>query len=351
MPSFQSKDWKRLTLLGEKSIESAILLLEETGAQIVLVVDKQHRLLGTLTDGDIRRGLLADLKLSTSVADIMNKNPVTTTLNATHNQILDQMHLSGVRQIPALDHNQRIRSLYLWNEITTVSPISNSMVIMAGGLGKRLRPQTFDVPKPMILVGGKPILQHIIERAARQGVSNFFISVNHLKEVIKDYFKDGHWLGVKIEYLEEQLPLGTAGALALLSPVPSDSFIVTNGDVLAEVDYVEILDFHIKNQAVATMGVKYFEWQHPYGVIKTKGTLIDQYEEKPVYRSLINAGIYILSPSVLSFVNPSEVLDMPALFGRLSDAGITQSAYLIHENWIDVGQKTDLENAKRFINE
>lgn len=351
MPSFQSKEWKRLTLLGEKSIESAVLLLEETGAQIVLVVDKERRLVGTLTDGDIRRGLLAGVTISAEVAEIMNKNPVTATLTATHSQILEMMHSAGARQIPVIDQNRKITNLFLWNEITTVPPISNGMVIMAGGLGTRLRPQTFEVPKPMLLVGGKPILQHIIERAARQGVSNFFISVNHLKEVIKDYFKDGKWLGVNISYLEEESPLGTAGALALLSPVPSEPFIVINGDVLTEVNYAEILDFHVKNRAVATMGVKPFEWKHPYGVVKTNGTAIEQYEEKPIYRSLINAGIYILSPKVISFVNPSEPLDMPSLFGRLSDAGITQSAYLIHENWIDVGQKADLDNANRLIRE
>jgi dTDP-glucose pyrophosphorylase len=345
--SFQSKDWKRLAIPRESSIQEAILILENSGAQIILVVDKELKLLGTVTDGDIRRGLLSGVQMTAQVSVIMNSNPVTSTSGAPKNRILDLMHSVGTRQIPLVDTEQRVTGIQLWNELTEIRKLSNSMIIMAGGEGKRLHPQTLEVPKPMLLVGGKPILQHIIERAKQQGVKNFIISINYLKEIIKDFFEDGEWLGISISYLEEENPLGTAGALSLLSPTPSEPFIVTNGDVLADVNYVEMLEFHIRNQAIATMGVKLFEWQHPYGVVTTSGIVIDEYEEKPIFRNTVNAGIYVLSPAALGHVGFGEKNDMPDLFRKLSGVGLDPIVYLIHENWIDVGQLSDLEYANK----
>ncbi len=348
MGIFHSKDWKHITTPSTTSLQAAIVLLENYGAQIILAVDDDLKLMGTVTDGDIRRGILEGVQLGEQISLIMNPNPITSMATVPKDRILELMHSAGARQIPLIDEERHVVGIRLWNELTEVRKLSNSMIIMAGGIGKRLHPLTLEAPKPMLLVDGKPMLQHIIERARSQGISRFIISINYLREVIKDYFQNGAWLGVSISYLEEESPLGTAGALSML-PDQTEPFIVTNGDVLAEVDYVAILDFHLKNDAKATMGVKLFEWQHPYGVVSTNGTSIVGYEEKPVYRNTVNAGIYVLSPEILNFIEPGERLDMPSLLTRLTEAGFDLCAYLIHENWIDIGRQLDLDNANKSM--
>ena len=223
------------------------------------------------------------------------------------------------------------------------------MVIMAGGEGTRLRPHTEHCPKPMLLVSGKPMLEHIIERAKQEGFSYFVLAVNYLGQMIEDYFGNGERLGVRIDYLREQSPLGTAGALGLLNPKPKTPFVVTNGDVLSDIHYGELLDFHTHNNAVATMAVRAHEWQHPFGVVQTKGIDIIGVQEKPVYRSHVNAGVYALNPEVLSLLESVDHCDMPNLFERLQAQTKRIAAYPIHEPWLDVGLPDDLKQASTAV--
>jgi NDP-sugar pyrophosphorylase family protein len=219
---------------------------------------------------------------------------------------------------------------------------------MAGGLGKRLRPYTENCPKPMLHVAGKPMLEHIIERARCEGFQNFILAVNYLGNVIEDYFGDGTNLQVSIDYIRESSPLGTAGALALLEQEPTQPIIVTNGDVLSDINYGEILDFHVRHDAAATMAVRLYEWQHPFGVVQTNGVDIVGFEEKPINRTHINAGIYTLSPKVLKHIKPDTALDMPSLFEDLQAEGKRTVAFPMHEPWLDVGRPDDLALANKI---
>jgi NDP-sugar pyrophosphorylase family protein len=235
--------------------------------------------------------------------------------------------------------------LHLWDEITTIPTRSNLMVIMAGGMGTRLRPHTKNCPKPLLPVAGKPMLEHIIERAKLEGFSRFVLAIHYLGHMIEDHFGNGERLGVQIDYLREQSPLGTAGALSLLNPCHDAPFVVTNGDVITDIRYGELLDFHIRHDAAATMAVRVHEWQHPFGVVQTKGVEIVGFEEKPVARSHINAGVYVIGPAALGLLTADAHCDMPTLFERLQLQAKRTVAYPMHEPWLDVGRPDDLSRA------
>jgi NDP-sugar pyrophosphorylase family protein len=219
------------------------------------------------------------------------------------------------------------------------------MVIMAGGMGTRLRPHTENCPKPLLPVAGKPMLEHIIDRAKLEGFNHFVLAIHYLGHMIESYFGNGEGLGVQIDYLREQSPLGTAGALGLLNPAPSHPFVVTNGDVITDIRYGELLDFHARHAAAATMAVRLHEWQHPFGVVQTKGVEIVGFEEKPITRSHINAGVYSLDPAALRLLGADTHCDMPALFDRLNAQGQRTVAYPMHEPWLEVGRPDDLKQA------
>jgi NDP-sugar pyrophosphorylase family protein len=219
------------------------------------------------------------------------------------------------------------------------------MIIMAGGFGRRLLPLTEDCPKPMLIVAGKPMLEHIIERAKLEGFSQFILSLHYLGQRITEYFGDGSRWQVEISYVNEEHPLGTVGALSLVEPRPEYPFIVTNGDVLTDIRYGEMLDFHLSHQATATMAVRQHEWQHPFGVVKTKGIEIIGFEEKPIHRTHVNAGIYVLNPDALAHLQKGASCDMPTLFERLRRSGQSTIAYPMHEPWLDVGRAEDLMRA------
>jgi len=219
-------------------------------------------------------------------------------------------------------------------------------VIMAGGRGTRMYPHTESCPKPMLPIGGKPMLEHIVERAQAEGFRHFVLAVHYLAHVIEDYFGDGSRWGIQIDYLREEQPLGTGGALSLIEQRPSRPFLVTNGDVLSEVRYGEILDFHVRHKATATMAVRPYEWQHPFGVVHADGVDIIGFEEKPVVRSRINAGIYAIDPVALDALDRGQHCDMPTLFERLRSSARRTIVYPMHEPWLDVGRPADLERAR-----
>jgi len=264
--------------------------------------------------------------------------------------ILQLMAINKIQQIPIIDDRQQIVGLHTWDEITVQQNRDNIFVIMAGGRGTRLLPQTENCPKPLLKVQGKPILEHIIERAKIEGFRNFVISLQYLGEMIEEYFGSGEKFGVRIEYLKELFPMGTAGALSLLNPIPEIPFIVTNGDVISDIQYGDFLDFHINNDADATMAVKLYEWQNPFGVIQTDGFRIVGYEEKPITQTKINAGVYILEPHAIGLLESTKFCDMPTLFERMRENSAKLAAYPIHENWVDIGQPDDLSRLREGDN-
>lgn len=338
--------WQLAILEEDVSIHDAIKNLDKVAIKIVLITSINGALVGTISDGDIRRGLLRGLNLESSINDVINKNPFVVHPGLDRETVIQLMIANKIQQIPIINDNQLIVGLHLWDEITEKEKRNNLMVIMAGGKGTRLMPHTKNLPKAMVQISGKPILHHIIDKAKLEGFSNFLISVFHLGNIIEDYFGNGDLFGVNIDYIREDLPLGTAGALSLIDPKPDSPFIVTNTDVLTDVNYGELLDFHIRHDAVGTMAVRQHEWRHPFGVVETKGVEITGFKEKPITRSHINAGVYALNPAAISVLDTNSHCDMPTLFERLKINANLTIAYPMHEPWLDVGIPDDLEIAR-----
>ncbi len=337
--------WRKALLPLNSSIGKAIANLNDASIRISLVVNESGVLQGTISDGDIRRGLLKGFGLDSPILAIIQKNPIVVPPNIGRELVKQLMLANKIQQIPMVDENHCVVGLHVWDEIATPSIRSNLILIMAGGMGTRLLPHTENCPKPLLCVAGKPMLQHIIERAKHEGFRRFVIALHHLGHMIEEYFGDGESLGVEIDYLRENAPLGTAGALSLFEAVPDSSFIVTNGDVITDIQYGELLDFHTRHGAMATMAVRLHEWQHPFGVVQTQGIEIVGFEEKPIARSHINAGVYALDPMALRFLATNEHCDMPTLFGRLQSSSKLTVAYPMHEPWLDVGRPDDLIQA------
>lgn len=340
--------WRRALLDKNASLRQAIRGLEDSATQIVMVVDDQGILLGTLTDGDIRRGLLRGVELDSPVESIMHRDALVVPPQMSQDMALHLMQANVIHALPVVDVARRVVGLHLLNELLLPAHRANPMVIMAGGRGTRLRPHTENCPKPLIPVGGKPMLEHIIERAKAEGFRNFILAIHYLGHMIEEYFGDGSRWDVQIDYLREETPLGTAGALSLLDTPPQMPFLVTNGDVLTDIRYGELLDFHCRHLAMATMAVRQHEWQHPFGVVHIKGVDIIGFEEKPIARSHINAGVYVLEPVALRSLARSEHCDMPMLFSRLQEQNCRTIVYPMHEPWLDVGRPDDLERAHQL---
>jgi dTDP-glucose pyrophosphorylase len=338
--------WRKALLPLNATLGQAIRNLDETGLQIVLVVSSDSKLVGTLTDGDIRRSLMHNYDTNSSIETIIHREPLVAPPSLSRKMVLQLMQANQIHQVPIVDENRYVQGLHLWGEVIAPQQRSNLMLIMAGGKGARLRPYTENCPKPMLLVGGKPMLEHIIVGAKAEGFQNFIIAVYYLGNMVEEYFGNGSRWNVCINYLREESPLGTAGAVSLLSPQPELPFVISNGDVLTDIRYGELLDFHCSHGASATMAVRVHEWQHPYGVVHTKGIDIVDIEEKPVARSHINAGVYVLEPSVLDILQVNENCDMPMLFSRLQENRARTIVYPIHEPWQDVGKPEDLEQAQ-----
>jgi len=341
--------WRKAILPAEATIQQAISNLDKVAIKIVLVVNKAGELQGTISDGDIRRGLLKGLTLNCSIESVIHRNALVVPPEIGRDMVMQLMVANKIQQIPIVNELHQVVGVHLWDEITSPPNRSNQMVIMAGGMGSRLRPHTEDCPKPLLPIAGKPMLEHIIERAKSEGFSHFILAIHYLGHMIEDYFGNGDRLDVKIEYLREQSPIGTAGALGLINPIPGAPFVVTNGDVITDIRYGELLDFHIRHDAAATMAVRVHEWQHPFGVVQTKGVEIVGFDEKPINRSHINAGVYVLDPTVLSLLKVDDYCDMPTLFERLQENSKRTVAYPMHEPWLDVGRPDDLSRAQLSI--
>ena len=340
--------WQRAMLPDSSTIGQAIGNLDQMAIKIVLIVNASGVLQGTISDGDIRRGLLKGLDLSSPITNVIHRNALVVSPDMSRDIVMKLMVANKIQQVPVVDEQRRVVGLHRWDEITTPPSRPNLMVIMAGGMGTRLRPHTENCPKPLLAVAGKPMLEHIIDRAKLEGFSHFVIAVHYLGHMIEEYFGNGERVGVQINYLREQSPLGTAGALVLLNPLPEAPFVVTNGDVITDIRYGELLDFHVRHAAAATMAVRLHEWQHPFGVVQMQGVEIIGFDEKPIARSHINAGVYALDPTALGELTRDARCDMPTLFARLQAKSQRTVAYPMHEPWLDVGRPEDLAAANKI---
>ena len=335
-------------LLGPGApISAAIKIIDGSGAPIALVHD-QGRLIGTVTDGDVRRGVLKGIGAHEPIERVMNRRPVTAPADISDLDAGRVMRQRSILQLPLVDREGRVVGLKSMADSDNVAiAAETAVVLMAGGRGTRLKPITEDVPKPMVEVGGKPILATIIERFVAQAFSRIWLSVNYKREIIEDYFGDGARFGARIAYLRETRPMGTAGALSLVPPTVTGPVIVMNGDVLARVNFHQLLKFHQEQAVSATMGV--FEYKHtvPYGVVRFEDQYFQGIAEKPVHRYFVNAGIYVLAPSVLRSIAPDAPIDMPQVFEGLKAAGRAPAVFPLREYWIDVGRMDDLRQAER----
>ena len=329
-------------LKGTNSILEAIKHIQDSQYQICFIVDNNNCLIGSVTDGDIRRGLINGNSLDINVSKIMNTSPISISSSQSKNDAHKIMISNQIKQLPVVDEENRLIGLHLIDHILDLTQKENFILIMAGGFGKRMMPLTEQIPKPMLMIGDKPILEHIIINAKAQGFKKFVISLHYLGELISDYFGDGSNLGVSISYLHESEPLGTAGALSLIEPEPELPFIITNGDIISDINYGNFLDFHDSNKSQATMAIKKYELQNPYGVVNTKGLEIISFEEKPIHVSYVNAGMYVLNPSSLRYLRKNQPCDMPDFFNLLISKNHVVTAYPIHETWADVGRPIDL---------
>lgn len=343
-------EWRKTVLGPTATLQEAIAHLDNTGLQIILVASPDGVLLGTLTDGDVRRAIINRIDLSENISVAMQSSPFTASPSISREDAVNTLMNNQIMHLPIVDHDRKLLGMHILNEPVENKFIDNTLVIMAGGKGKRMLPLTADCPKPMLEVGGKPMMQNIIEGAKKVGINNIIVSINHLGEIIEEYFGDGSRFGVSIEYLREETPLGTAGSLFELAGKITSTCIVSNGDIFSEVNYLHILDYHKLQNASATMAVRRYEMQNPFGVVETQGADIISFTEKPIYKSYINAGIYALSPDVFDLLNEGEFCDMPTLFERLKARDKRTIAFPMHEGWSDIGNPEELISIRKKTN-
>lgn len=342
---------KKIFVFPDETIREVLRRIGDQGLQIALVVDADEKLIGVITDGDVRRAILAGRSLEDGVRHIMNRTPICVSSRATREDLVatfaEHRH---ILRIPAVDEAGRVVGIHLAEDLLPHSTAGVPVVLMAGGLGTRLRPHTDKLPKPMLDVCGRPILEHSIRAMRGFGFRKFYISVNYLREVVKDHFGNGEGFGVEIEYLEENERLGTAGALRLLPQDVGSPIIVMNGDILTHLNFRNLLDHFITGAADATMCLRPYVHQIPYGVASFDGEVLVGIQEKPQHFHFINAGIYVLGKHMLERIPPSGFFDMPSLFQEImDDRELTATVFPIHEFWMDIGNPNDLEVARRKL--
>ncbi len=337
------------------SIRKALEIIDLGAMKLALITDETDRLIGTLSDGDIRRGLLKGLGMDDPIADIYNRQPVTCKINDSKEQVIQTAVSRRIYQIPLLNELGQVVKLAEIDHLLRKEKLPNTVVIMAGGKGKRLMPLTEKTPKPMLPVGGRPILESLITRLQQQGFSNILISINYLGDLIKSHFGDGHAFGVNIDYIEENQKMGTAGALSLIDKQLADPVLIMNGDILTNVNFENLLDFHRQSQASATMCIREYGLEVPYGVVRLNQNNIIAIEEKPVQQFYVNAGIYVLDPTVISDLDQGTAIDMTQIFEDLVTKQAHTVSFPIREFWMDIGKLEDYNRANneyyRIFNE
>jgi dTDP-glucose pyrophosphorylase len=340
-----NKDWRNARTRPGATIRDALGAIEKGSLQIALVVDEAGRLRGTVTDGDVRRGILRGIKLDDAVDLVMNADPRTVPPNMPRQAVLKLMGDLGIHQLPVVDADGRVFGLERIDSLIESPADDTWVVLMAGGLGTRLKPITETIPKPLIPVGGRPLIENIVNNFVAQGFRRFIFAVNYKAELFREHFGDGQRLGISIEYVHERERRGTAGALALLHERPAGPFLVMNGDLMTTVNFRQLLDFHREHEAAATMCVREYAFEIPYGVIETDQHRLTALVEKPLRTALVNAGIYSLSPEALDFIPGDRMYDMTDLFTDLVASGRNTVVFPVHEYWLDIGRIEDLERA------
>ena len=343
------KNINLIKVFEKSKISEALKKMSVGGIKIVLVVNDKDNLIGTLSDGDIRRGLLNGLDLNSTIETVVYKSPTTAKISDTKDELLKLAISKQINQIPILDENNKIKDIYVLDEFLKIKKKTNKVVLMAGGLGTRLMPLTEHTPKPMLKVGNKPILHTILKKFKECGYTNFVMCVNYKSKVIHDYFGDGTKFGVKIEYILEKQRMGTAGALSLLAGKLKEPFFVMNGDLLTNLDFEKILDFHIKNESKATMCVREYNIEVPYGEVKLDKENVISIAEKPMHKFFVNAGIYVLDPECIDLI-PKEFYDMPLLFKKIIQHNKKTISFPLGEYWLDIGRSKDYERANSEYN-
>jgi dTDP-glucose pyrophosphorylase len=345
------KNIEHIQLKVSDTIEKAIEVIHLGGIRIAVVVDSEGKLLGTVTDGDIRRTLVNHMAMDGTVDKIMNEHPLTATLDENKSIILSRMNGQDLLHMPIIDDNGVLVDLETIQDLTQQETYDNPVFLMAGGFGKRLYPLTNDAPKPLLRVGGKPILETILNQFYNAGFKKFFFSIHYKAEMIRDYFGDGSKWNVEINYIYEDKPLGTAGSLGLLPKnLPNKPIIMMNGDLLTKVNFKYLLDFHIKNKGVATICVREYDFQVPYGVVESDGMRINSIIEKPIHKFFINAGIYVLEPSLVKNIKTVGNIDMTHFIANIINDNKIINMFPLYENWIDIGQMEEFERANNDEN-
>lgn len=348
-------DLARFFISPSDSIREAMACIDRNAKGIALVVDPERRLIGTVTDGDIRRAILGGMDLDLPIQTLLEcrepepyPTPFTVPAGTSVTQLLHTMNEYSIRHIPLVDEAGRVVDIALMSELLREYELPLTAVVMAGGFGTRLHPLTEKVPKPMLPVGDRPLLQLIIEQLRQSGIHRVHVTTHYKAEIISQHFGDGRDFGVEIQYVKEDQPLGTAGALGLLN-VSDEPFLIINGDILTRVDFRSMLDFHREHRADMTVGVKQHEFQIPYGVIESNGVEVTGISEKPTVRHFINAGIYLINPEVCQLIPNGQSYDMPDLIAQLIREGRKVVSFPVREYWLDVGKMDDYEQAQKDL--
>jgi dTDP-glucose pyrophosphorylase/predicted transcriptional regulator len=341
------KDWRSIRVHPQASIMQTMAVVSDGRLGIALVVDENDILLGTVTDGDMRRAILRQVGLDESVSSVMQRQFTAVGPEADARQTVRVMRERSVKQVPVCEDDGRVLGIYILDDL--IEPVARPSwaVIMAGGQGKRLWPLTSYLPKPMLPVGTQPLLELILAQLQRHGFQRVFIAINYQGDQITRYFGNGQSFGCSIEYLCEEKPLGTGGPLSLLPERPEHPLLVTNGDLLTDVDLSDLMDFHQASRAAATLGTRELVYRLPYGVVHCEGNDVVSLAEKPTHRQLVNAGIYVFDPELLAYVPVNEEYQLPSLVEEARNHGQKVKAYRIREQWLDVGQLEDYERVRR----
>ena len=344
-------NWENTLIDSSSSVENAINTLSSGGMRVVLVVDQEKKLLGTITDGDIRRALLNHVSLDTLAIKIMNHEPKVASIYEKSEALLSMMRKEDILHVPIVDDMNRIVGLEILQHFVKKKKFDNIIFLMAGGFGSRLNSLTKDTPKPLLRVGSRPILETILIQFIDAGFHNFYISTHYKAEMIRDYFGDGSSWGVSIQYIFEDVPLGTAGSLALLPvDLPDLPMIIMNSDLLTNIDFNYLLNFHDKKNGNATICVREYNSQIPYGVVEIKDHYVTKIIEKPVKKYFVSAGIYVIEKTLVKKLTQKSYLDMPVLLEKYIENGEQVNVFPIHEYWLDIGCLEEYEKANKEIN-
>ena len=339
------KDIEQIKIVVTSTIEKALSVIDSGAVKIALVVDTDNKLLGTLSDGDIRRGLLRKKLLNETIEDVYFKNPTTANKGTQKEDLLRLCLVNGIAQVPIVDEDRKVIDLFIIDDGLQKKQHENHVVLMVGGLGTRLRPLTENTPKPMLEVGGKPILETIVKCFVDDGFTNITMCLGYKSNVIQDYFRDGSGFGANIDYIVEEKRMGTAGALTLLEKRLDNPFFVMNGDLLTDINFEKMLDFHVEHNSKATMCVREYDIEVPYGVVSTSNEDIVSIKEKPIHSFFVNAGIYLLDPKCINLIPSNEFYDMPSLFDALILNNDKTICFPLQEYWIDIGRISEYEQA------